>query len=188
MASNPSTPRGSGLGAFTFRLFVTIVELMIIRGKPRRKLEAEVVALRHQIAVLHRTSTRPELGDVDRGVIAGLARVIPRRVRHRFIVTPDTLLAWHRCLAAARWVHPQRRPGRPRVVRDREQLVVRLATENPTWRYRRIHGELAGLGHRLAPSNGLGGPETPRHRPRPETHRTDLDPVPHRPGPRDHRL
>jgi hypothetical protein len=96
MASNPSTPRCSGLGAFTFRQFVTIVELMIIRGKPRRKLEAEVVALRHQIAVLHRTSTRPELGDVDRGVIAGLARVIPRRVRHRFIVTPDTLLAWHR--------------------------------------------------------------------------------------------
>jgi len=85
-------------------------------------------------------------------VIAGLARVIPRRVRHGFIVTPDTLLAWHRRLAAARWVHPQRRPDRPRTARDQEQLVVRLAAENPAWGYRRMHGELAGLGHRLAPS------------------------------------
>ena len=107
MASRPTTPPGSGLGAFAYRLFVTIVDLMIIRGKPRRVLEAEIIALRHQIAVLQRTSTRPELTDVDRGVIAGLARVIPRRVRHGFIVTPDTLLAWHRRLAAARWVHPQ---------------------------------------------------------------------------------
>jgi putative transposase len=152
MASRPSTQLSSTLGAIAYRLFVTIVELMIVRGKPRRVLEAELIALRHQIAVLQRTSTRPELTDVDRGVIAGLARVIPRRVRHGFLVTPETLLAWHRRLAAARWVHPQRRPGRPRVVRDREQLVVRLAAENPTWGYRRIHGELAGLGHRLAPS------------------------------------
>jgi len=152
MASRPTNQLSSGLGAFVYRLFVTIVELMIVRSKPRRVLEAEPIALRHQIAVLQRTSTRPELTDIDRGVIAGLARVIPRRVRHGFIVTPDTLLAWHRRLAAARWVYPQRRPGRPRVVRDREQLVVRFAAENPTWGYRRIHGELAGLGHRLAPS------------------------------------
>jgi putative transposase len=152
MASRPTPPLGSSLGAFIYQLFVTIVESMIVRGKPRRVLEAEVIVLRHQVAVLQRTSTRPELTDVDRGVIAGLARVIPWRVRHGFIVTPDTLLAWHRRLAAARWVHPQRRPGRPRVVLDREQLVVRPATENPTWGYRRIHGELAGLGHHLAPS------------------------------------
>jgi putative transposase len=152
MASRPTTPLSSTLGAFVYRLFVTLVELMIVRSKPRRVLEAEVIALRHQVAVLQRTSTRPELTDVDRSLIAGLARVIPRQVRHGFIVTPDTLLAWHRRLAAARRVHPQRRPGRPRTVRDREQLVVRLATENPAWGYRRIHGELAGLGHRLAPS------------------------------------
>jgi putative transposase len=69
-------------------------------------LEAEVIALRHQVSVLQRTSTRPELTDVDRGVIAGLARMLPRRVRHGLIVTPDTLLTWHRRLAAARWMHP----------------------------------------------------------------------------------
>jgi putative transposase len=152
MSSRPTTPPGQGIGAFVYRLFVTLVELMIVRGKPRRALEAEVIALRHQVAVLQRTSKRPELTEADRGLIAGLARVAPRPVRHGYIVTPDTLLAWHRRLAAARWVHPQRRPGRPRVVRDREQLVVRLAADNPMWGYRRIHGELTGLGHRLAPS------------------------------------
>lgn len=66
---------------------------MIARGKPRRVLEAEVIALGHQVAVLQRTSSRPEFTDVDRGLIAGLAGVIPRQVRHRLIVTPDTLLA-----------------------------------------------------------------------------------------------
>jgi putative transposase len=172
MASRSYSSLGSGLGAFVYRLFVAIIELMIVRGKPRRMLEAEVIALRHQVAVLQRTSKRPELTNVDRGVIAGLARVLPRRVRHGFIVTPDTLLAWHRRLAAARWVHPQRRPGRPRVGRDREQLVVQLAADNPTWGYRRIHGELTGLGHRLAPSTVWA--ILKRH---------GIDPAPRRTGP-----
>ena len=146
--------------------------MIIVRGKPRRVLEAEAIALRHQVAVLQRTSNRPELTDIDRGVIAGLAHVLPGRVRHRFIVTPDTLLAWHRRLAAARWVYPQQRPGRPRTVHDREQLVVRLAAENPTWDYQRIHGEMAGLGHRLAPSTVWA--ILKRH---------GIDPAPRRTGP-----
>ena len=172
MPARPDAPLGPGLGAFTYRLFVTIVELLIVRGKPRRVLEAEVIALRHQIAVLQRTAKRPELSDADRGVMPGLARMVPRRVRPGFIVTPATLLVWHRRLAAARWVYPQRRPGRPRTVRDREQLVVRLATENPTWGYRRIHGELAGLGHRLAASTVWA--ILKRH---------DINPAPRRTGP-----
>jgi putative transposase len=65
-------------------------------------------------------------------VLAGIGRFLPRSARARFIVTPDTLLGWHRRLAARRWVYRQRRPGRPRAVRDRELLVVRLARENPT--------------------------------------------------------
>lgn len=122
------------------------------RGKPRRVLEAEVIALRHQVAILQRTHARTALTEPDRAVLAGLGRLLSRRVRAGFVVTPDTLLGWHRRLAARRWVFPQRRPGRPRVSRERELFVVRLAEENPTWGYRRIHGELAGLGHRLAPS------------------------------------
>jgi len=131
-----------------------------------------VVALRHQVAVLARTAGRPELTDADRGVLAGLGRVVPRPVRSGFIVTPDTLLRWHRRLAARRWVYPQRRPGRPRTVRDRELLVVRLARENPTWGYRRIHGELVGLGHRVAASTVW---EILR--------RHGIDPAPRRSGP-----
>ena len=73
MPCRPTTPIRSILGTFVYRLFVTLVELMIIRDKPRRVLEAEVIALRHQVAVLQRTSNRLELTDVDRGVIAGLA-------------------------------------------------------------------------------------------------------------------
>jgi len=172
MASRPTSPLGFSLGAFVYRLFVTLAELMIVRGKPRRVFEAEVIALRHPDrgpATNHDASWAHRC----RPGRDGRARPCdPRRVGHGFIVTPDTLLAWHRRLAAARWVHPQRRPGRPRVVRDREQLVVRLATENPTWGYRRIHGELSGLGHRLAPSTVWA--ILKRH---------GIDPAPRRTGP-----
>ena len=132
MASRLNAPPSSGLGPFVYRLFVTLVELMVIHRKPRRLLETEVIALRHQVAVLQRTPNRPELTDVDQSLTAGLACVIPRRIRHGFIVTPDTLLAWHHRLASARRVYPQRRPSRHCVAGDRERLVVRLATENPT--------------------------------------------------------
>ena len=129
-----------------------IISLLVQRGKPRRILEAEVIALRHQVKVLRRHVDRVEFSDVDRTVLAALARALPRPRRAGVIVTPDTLLAWHRRLAARRWVYPQRRPGRPKTARDLEALTVRLANENPAWGYRRVHGELSGLGHRIAPS------------------------------------
>jgi hypothetical protein len=145
-------PGPAGLARLAYRLFVAIAALLVVGAKPRRMLEAEVVALRHQVAVLRRTAGRPELTDADRSVFAGIGRLLPRRIRAGFIVTLDTLLGWHRRLAARRWVYPQRRPDRPRTARDRDDLVVRLARENPTWGYHRVHGELVGLGHRLAPS------------------------------------
>jgi putative transposase len=88
----------------------------------------------------------------DRAVIAGLARLLPARRRLGLLVTPSTILRWHRQLIARRWTTPHTRPGRPAIPAGVRALVVRLATENPTWGYRRIHGELAGLGYQIGAS------------------------------------
>ena len=88
---------------------------------------------------------RPELARSDRGRAAGPSRA-------GWLVTPDTLLRWHRRRIVGHWTQPQRPPGRPSTSAELRRLALRLAAENPTWGYRRIHGELAGLGHRLAAS------------------------------------
>jgi transposase len=88
----------------------------------------------------------------DRAGLAALTRLLPNQHRlHRF-VTPETLLRWHRDLIKRRWTYPHRQPGRPSTVPELRRLILRMATENPTWGYRRIHGELARLGQKVAPS------------------------------------
>jgi hypothetical protein len=79
-------------------------------------------------------------------VLAALSRLLPHAHRPIFFVTPATLLRWHRDLIARRWTYPYRRSGRPPIARQIRDLVLRLATDNPTWGHRRIHGELVGLG------------------------------------------
>ena len=117
-----------------------------------RSKDLEIVVLRHQITVLRRTVNRPSVTDEDRSLLGAIAQALPRARRHGWVVTPDTLLRWHRRRIARRWTHPSRPPGRPPTAVEVRRLVVQMATENPTWGYRRIHGELARLGHRLAPS------------------------------------
>jgi hypothetical protein len=95
---------------------------------------------------------RLDLEPADRAVLAGLSRLLPRLRWAAFFVTPATLLRWHGNLIARRWTYPTRRPGRPPVTVELRELVLRLARDNPTWGCRRIQGELAGLGYRLAPS------------------------------------
>jgi putative transposase len=128
------------------------VAALVFRGDQAKA--AELLALRHENAVLRRHVSRVRYEPADRVWFAALARLIPRsRWTQIFTVTPATLLAWHRKLAAAKYdTSSRRKPGRPPTARSIARLVVRLATENPLWGYRRIHGELTKLGLAVAPS------------------------------------
>src|SRR5262249_43696262 len=109
--------------------------------------------LRHQVRVLERQVARPALTPADRALLAAFGRVLSRRTwRRAAVVTPATLLRLPRGLAARRRTYPRRRPGGPATAAEIRELVVRLARENPGWGYRRIQGELVGLGLKLAAS------------------------------------
>ncbi|MGW3691516.1 integrase core domain-containing protein [Streptomyces sp. NPDC005125] len=116
--------------------------------------DAEVLALRHENAVLRRQIARVRYESADRIWLAALSRLVPRdRWRQVFAVTPTTLLRWHRQLVARKWTFAQnRRPGRPSTAPTVKQLILRLARENSSWGHRRIQGELADLGYPIAPS------------------------------------
>ena len=129
------------------------LELLVLRRRPECEKEVEIVLLRHQLRVLERQVARPQLTQADRALLAAFGRMLPRKVwKLSLFVTPGTLLRWHRELVARRWTYPHRRAGRPATAAEIRELVVRLARENPGWGYRRIQGELVGLGIKLAAS------------------------------------
>jgi putative transposase len=130
-----------------------LVGWLVLLARSQAAKDAEILVLRHQLAVLQRQVGRPKLSWADRALISALVQRLPRPRRLRMLMTPGTLLRWHQRLVTRRWTTTHtRRPGRPPVPAGLRALVLRSARENPTWGYRRVHGELAGLGYRVAAS------------------------------------
>jgi transposase InsO family protein len=134
-----------------YRLVRLVIDLLVLRGRTDRSKDVEILILRHQLAVLHRQVPRPGFEPEERAMLSALARVVGRDRWSIFLVKPDTVLRWHRRLVANHWTSPHR-PGRPSTAVEARQLIIRLAHENPTWGYRRIHGELTRLGITIAAS------------------------------------
>jgi len=134
-----------------YLIFLQVLGLVLQMGRTSSTKDIEVLVLRHEVAVLRRTNPRPHLDWADRAVFAALVRQLPARLRSRRLVTPGTILGWHRQLVRRRG--PTRRgPGRPPTDASVAALVKRMARENPSWGYRRIQGELLKLGHRVGAS------------------------------------
>jgi transposase InsO family protein len=142
------------------------------KGRPLRQLELENAVLRHQVKILRRTVRRPELKEKDRAFLAAASRMLSRDRWGSFIVTPQTLLRWHRELVRRKWTYRRGGPGRPPVGPELVELICRLARENPRWGCVRIKGELRKLGIRV-------GATTIRRILR----RAGLGPAPRRSGP-----
>ena len=132
-----------------YRLITMLARLAVRSGRSK---DLEIIVLRHQLTVLRRQIKRPVLDHADRTLLGAIAAAFPRPRRTGWIVTPDTLLRWHRRRIARHSTHAMRGPGRPPTSDQIRRVVLRLAAENPTWGYRRIHGELASLGHDVASS------------------------------------
>ncbi len=119
--------------SFAYFAFGAILRLLVGGRRGEFDKDIELIVLRHRLTVLRRRGERPKLKPADRAFIAALARLLPYQRRHRLAVTPQTLLRWHRELVRRRWTQSPVRPGRPALDAQLQQLVLRLARENPRW-------------------------------------------------------
>jgi putative transposase len=122
------------------------VQLLVLLARGEAAKDLELLVLRHQLTVLRRQLPRPKLEPADRALLAAVSRALPRSRWSCFFVRPETLQRWHRHLIAGAWTYPHRQTGRPPLDQDVQQLIIRMAEENPTWGYQRIRGELLRLG------------------------------------------
>jgi putative transposase len=132
--------------SFVYLTLRRVLELILLCFRSAEAKEIQILVLRHELAVLRRQHPRPRLQPTDRALLAALSRLLPRTRWSVFLVRPETLLRWHRRMVARRWTYPTTSNGRPAISDQVQQLVVRLARENPRWGYQRIHGELLRLG------------------------------------------
>jgi putative transposase len=132
--------------SFLYLMTRRLVGMLLGSVRSEHAKDIEIAVLRHQLDVLRRQVKRPEFRPADRALLAMLSSALPRWRWSSFLVTPDTILRWHRRLVTRKWTQTQPRGGRPPVVDDVVALILRLARENPRWGYRRIQGELKKLG------------------------------------------
>jgi len=155
-----------------YLILLRVLGWIILLARSEASKDAEILVLRHQVLVLRRQVGAPKLSRADRAIICALVRRIPRTRRLCVLVTPPTLLRWHAHLVRRRWACPRRGPGRPPARPTIRALVLDLAAENPAWGYRRITGELAGLGQKVGAATVWR-----------ILRKAGIDPVPRRPGP-----
>jgi putative transposase len=138
--------------SFVYLALRRVLELMVLCWQSAEAKEVEILVLRHQLAILSRQ--RPRLGSSPKTVLlAALSRLLPRPRWSIFVVTPETLLRWHRRMVRRHWTYPAMPRGRPPIPDQMQTVIVRLATENPRWGYQRIRGELLHLGLRVSGSS-----------------------------------
>jgi hypothetical protein len=160
------------LASFLYKLSCRFAQFVVLRLRADVQKDVEILVLRRQLAVLRRQIGKVRAEPADRAVLALLSRLLSRPRWPAFFVTPATLLRWHRDMIRRRWTYPTRRGGRPPTPTEVRTLVLRLASENPRWGHRRIHGELLGLGYQIAPSTVWL-----------TLKRAGIDPAPQRTGP-----
>jgi len=134
-----------------YLIFCKVLGWLVLLTRRSATKNAELLVLRHQVAVLRRQVARPQLDWADRAVLAGLSRMLPRSVWHGLFVQPATLLRWHRDLVRRRWTYPHRR-GRPTVAAEIQSLVLQMARENSTWGYRASTASCAASGTASGPA------------------------------------